>query len=622
MTINSMVLESIGLTVCGAVFLFIISGIYFSGRRFSGYESTMYRLLIAFSYLASISEISFVLLCAGKGPYSKEATIVGRLYILFVTLYITTLALYSLSIQKKEEIEANNALRIGLTFGSYLVAGLFYAFSFFQNKIFPYGGTNNQLFAVNGDVHISIFFAFGLLVIAISYLFVREFKNMSKKNKLCLLLILIISTAVFLLQNSPIKQNDLTFFLSLVVCLIFFTNESQDSKLIKELEVSKAAAEKANKAQTEFLASISHEIRTPMNNILGFSESLLSNKKLTKNIVERDITAINNEGKELLELINNILDISRLESGKEKSEYKSYELSDVIFEVNSNITPKINKEELDFRISLNETLPSVLKGDYKKICRIIILLLNNVIKYTPYGEISMSYNGDKTPDGKFILSITIENSGNNMNKKMFDVEINDFIDLGNSAETSLDSEALGVIVAKRYIKLLDGAIEFENTHDDNTKYIIKIAQDIESEEKIGNIFEQIKNEKLDKIDLSNKKVLVVDDNKVNLKLATKLLEDYKANVETALSGKECIQKTKKEKYDLIFLDHMMPGMDGIATIKELKVENKELPPIIALTANNASGIREEYIGYGFTDYLSKPISQRELNKLLLEIFKE
>ena len=135
MTINSMVLESIGLTVCGAVFLFIISGIYFSGRRFSGYESTMYRLLIAFSYLASISEISFVLLCAGKGPYSKEATIVGRLYILFVTLYITTLALYSLSIQKKEEIEANNALRIGLTFGSYLVAGLFYAFSFFQNKL-------------------------------------------------------------------------------------------------------------------------------------------------------------------------------------------------------------------------------------------------------------------------------------------------------------------------------------------------------------------------------------------------------------------------------------------------------------------------------------------------------
>ncbi len=619
---NAVVLTSIGLTVCGAIFLFIISGIYYSGKRFPGYESTMYRLLISFCYLSALSEITFVLLCAGKGPYSQESTIVGRLYVLFVTFYIVTLALYSISLIKKELLDNNKALKYGLTFLSYFIASLFYLFSFFYSKIYPYGGTNNQLFAVNGNVHISIYFAFGLVVVSILYLFISEFKNMTLKNKLCLEIILVVTILVFLLQFSIIKQNDLTFFLSLVVCVIFFTNECQDSKLIKELEISKEEAEKSNKAQTEFLSSISHEIRTPMNNILGFSESLLGNKRLTKNIVERDIKAINNEGKSLLELINNILDISRLESGKEKIEYKPYELSDIIFEVNSNITPKINKEDLDFRISLNEKLPSVLKGDYKKICRIIILVLNNVIKFTPYGEINMSYNGDKTPDGKFILNIVVEGTGDSMKKKMFDVEINDFINLGNSAETQLDSEALGVIVAKRYIKLLNGAIDFETTDEENTKYTIKIAQDIESEEKVGNVFEQIKNEKLDKIDLESKKILVVDDNRVNLKLANKLLEDYKAKVDNAISGTECIQKAKETDYDLIFLDHMMPGMDGIATIKELKKTLKKIPPIIALTANNTTGIREEYISYGFTDYLSKPISQRELNKLLLTIFKE
>ena len=622
MTENGMVLASIGFTVCGAIFLFIVTGFYYTGKRFQGFESTMYRFLINYCYLSILSEIAFVLICAGIGPYSIYAGIAGRLYVLFVTFYTTTLALYAISLLKKETLEKNKGLKYGLTVGAYGVAALFYAFSFFGNRIYPFGGTNDQLYAVNGNVHISIYYAFGLVVLSIAYLFFKERKTMSENNKLCLLLILVISILVFLLQFSTIKQNDLTFYLSAVVCLIFFTNESQDSKLIKELEISKNEAEKANKAQTEFLSSISHEIRTPMNNILGFSESLLGNKKLTKNIVERDVKAINNEGKSLLELINNILDISRMESGKEKSEYKTYELSEVIFEVNSVITPKVNKEDLDFRISLNEKLPSVLKGDYKKICRIIILLLNNVLKFTPYGEIKMAYNGDKTPDGKFILNITIESTGNNMTKKMFDVEINDFFDLGNSAETQLDSEALGVIVAKRYIKLLDGAIEFETTAEENTKYTIKLAQDIESDEKIGNVFEQIKNEKIDKVDLSSKKVLVVDDNRVNLKLAIKLFADYKAQVDTAISGTECLQKIKKTDYDIIFLDHMMPGMDGIATIKEIKKNSEKIPPIIALTANNASGIREEYIGYGFTDYLSKPISQRELNKLLLTIFKE
>ena len=618
---NPIVLSSIGFTVCGTIFLFLFSRIYFSGRKFYEFPAILFRTLIFICYASCISEIIFILMMADKGTLTTVSQIIARIHIFACILFITTISLYLISICKTERLEQNPKLKLGLTILYFMFAIGIFIISI-QYEVTPYGGSADDIiYSINGPALSPIYMAGILLVFTLLYLFVTDYKSMTKKNKMCLIMIAIETLMIILIQQIKYYDfNDLSFLLILVLASIYFTTESQDGKLIKELQISKQEAERANKAQTEFLTSISHEIRTPMNNILGFSESLTRSKRITRNMVNRDVKAINDEGKALLELINNILDISRLESGKEKIENKAYELSDVVFEVNSNITHKINKEEIDYRVFLNEQLPSELKGDYKKICKIIILLLNNVIKQTPYGEIEISYNGDKTPDGSFIFNIEITCTGSNMTKEMFDIDITDFMSLGNSAGNTLDSEALGVIIAKKYIRLLGGVIEFKITSDENTKYSIKISQEIENDAKVGNIFNDVNRERVEKIDLSDKKILVVDDNRINLKLATKLLNEYNAEVETALSGKDCITLTNKKQYDLIFLDHMMPGMDGIATIKELKKNNQTLPPIIALTANTASGIREEYISYGFTDYLSKPINQRELNRLILDLF--
>lgn len=620
MNTNPFVLSSIGFTVCGTIFLFLISRFYFSGRKFYEFPAMIYRALIFICYLTCISEILFILLFADSGSITTFINIVARVYILSCSIFVMTIGIYVFALCREEKLTKAGKIIVPSFF--YFIIILFFILSL-RMDIVPYGGNEKYpIYSVNGSAVFPIYVSFVLTFMNTLYFSIVDRKELSRKNKMCLNMI-IIESIIILLSQHVIRYdaNDLCLLFTILVTTIYFTSESQDGKLIAELEISKEEAERSNKAQTEFLTSISHEIRTPMNNILGFSDTLYKSKQLTKNMLVRDAKAINEEGKSLLELINNILDISRLESGKETVEYRPYDLSDVIFEVNSNITHKINKDELDFKVSLNENIPSKLNGDYKKICKIIILLLNNVIKQTPYGEIKVSYNGDMTPDGSFIFSITIDCTGYNMTKEMFDIDFVDFMSLGNSAGNTLDSEALGVIIAKKYIRLLGGIVEFRTTSDENTKYLIKISQEIADETRIGNIFNDINKDKVSEVNLKGKKILVVDDNTVNLKLASKMLIDYQATVDTSLSGKDALEKLQKTKYDLIFLDHLMPGMDGITTLKEMKKFIKDLPPVVALTANSSSGIRDEYISYGFSDYLAKPINKRELNKLLIELIK-
>ncbi len=212
-----------------------------------------------------------------------------------------------------------------------------------------------------------------------------------------------------------------------------------------------------------------------------------------------------------------------------------------------------------------------------------------------------------------------------MTVENFDKKFEDFIKLEHTAENNIDNIKLGLIIAKRLINMLGGRINFVNEKGQGTKYYIKIRQRVAGTEKIGNIFET-KNSTMSSskglVDCSGKSVLVVDDSEVNLKLASRYLEQYQFEIDTALSGQECLSKVGQKNYDLIFLDHMMPEMDGIQTIKALKSTNEKLPPIVALTANSYDGLKSDYITEGFFDYLSKPIIFKELNKLVNRLFKK
>ena len=367
---------------------------------------------------------------------------------------------------------------------------------------------------------------------------------------------------------------------------------------------------------------MSHEIRTPMNTILGFSESLLKEKELTKEIVKRDIESVHDASVNLLDLINNILDISRIESGKEVIQEKEYSLESLIFEINSTICSKINKNDLEFKINVNENLPAKFYGDQLRVYKVVVLTLINAIKYTNYGKITLDVDGN-LQDDFYTLSFVISNTGHAMKTEDFEKDFNDFVKLGNSTQNNIDSVTLGLIIAKRLLLMLGGDIRFQNEAGKGTKYFISINQKVVSSLKVGNIFENSNenissNDKL--LDLSDKCILIVDDNKVNIQLASKLLSQYGFKIESALSGSECLQMIKNKKYDLVFLDHMMPEMDGITTMKLLISSGYSIPPVIALTANSYDGLKEKYVSEGFSDYISKPINFKELNKLIIKYF--
>ena len=348
----------------------------------------------------------------------------------------------------------------------------------------------------------------------------------------------------------------------------------------------------------------------------------MNKKVLTKDIVSDDVGNIHSASITLLDLINNILDVSRLESGKEKLVEREYELQDLIFEINSIFLAKINNEEVTFEINVNPDLPRRYFGDYQKICKIIVNILTNALKYTNYGKITLDVNRNNNVTDKFEFDIVISNTGHAMKHELFDINFDDFTKIGDRLDNTVDSTTLGFIVAKRLVSMLGGKVDFLNETGKGTKYFIHLSQKIINEDKIGNIFENNSKDVPENriLDLTGKKILIVDDNLVNLKLTSRLLEGYKATIETARSGNECIEMVKNTKYDLIFLDHMMPEMDGVATLNVIKTAGSALPPVIALTANSYSGIREKYLEEGFNDYLAKPINYKDLNKLIHRYF--
>ena len=417
--------------------------------------------------------------------------------------------------------------------------------------------------------------------------------------------------------------NTLTFVYTLIVITLYFTTESQDYKLIDDLEKKKEEAQLADRAQREFLSNMSHEIRTPLNTILGFSNSLLSEKKLTKEIVDRDVSMIQDASTTLLQLINNILDISRIESGKEKVEEKDYKLDNLVFEIDSSMLAKIDKNMVTFKINVDKNIPSSYHGDYIKIYKVLMCILNNALKYSNYGQITLDINGNKIDNDTFEFNYTISNEGHEMTDENFKVDFNDFAELKAGSQNIVDATALGLILSKKLLEMLGGTIDFANKKGEGTKYFVKVKQTITDPNPVGEIYlNKNKDSDTTHIDCTGKKVLVVDDNNLNLKLANRLLTSYNFDIDTATSGKECIEKVEKNKYDIVFMDHMMPEMDGITTLKLLKKTDIELPKIIALTANSYTGIKEKYLEDGFDNFLAKPISVKELNKVIYEVFKE
>ena len=479
------------------------------------------------------------------------------------------------------------------------------------------------------DMKNKIFYSYGpasdyasiLSIIVSTIIIILMFLNVKKlKQKKVIPLLLYLSLcfiALLIQRNNP--ELVIICFVETFLCFIMYnTIENPDVKMIEQLNILKEQADRANNAKTEFLSSMSHEIRTPLNAIVGFSNTLNENPKLPdelKDEVHDILTASDN----LLEIVNGVLDISKIEANKIEIVKKEYDTKKMFEELCKLTKSRIGTKPIEFVSKIDKSIPRVLYGDSVRVKQVILNLLTNAAKYTDEGKIVFSVNSVKK-DNIIRLIVSVEDTGRGIKEENINKLFNKFERLDEEHNTTIEGTGLGLAITKKLVELMHGNIVVQSKFGKGSKFTVSIDQGIVDKPTI-NLDETTVI--IESMNLSKKKILLVDDNKLNIKVACKLLEPYKADITTLLSGEETIELLKKDNnYDLILLDDMMPKLSGTDTFNKIKEDKLFDGPIVVLTANALTGEKEKYLEIGFDDYLAKPIENIELNRVLKKYLKK
>ena len=391
----------------------------------------------------------------------------------------------------------------------------------------------------------------------------------------------------------------------------------------KVMELEKDAADASNKAKSDFLANMSHEIRTPMNAIIGMDEMIL--RTSPKDPVKKYALNIQSAGKTLLSIINDILDFSKIESGKMDLIPVEYSFASVMNDIVNMTKNRAQEKGLKYVLDISGEIPSVFKGDEIRVRQVMLNIINNAIKYTPEGSVTIrvSFRFETMQ-----LKVAVSDTGIGIKKEDIEKLFGSFQRLDENRNRNIEGTGLGLNIAMKLAKMMDGDITVESTYGEGSTFTVVLKQEVIDQTPIGDFARNISkmHETIDEyksqLHAPSAKVLIVDDNEMNLEVISSLLEVTKIQITTAQSGQECLDILKEKAFDLVFLDQMMPGMSGVETLGEIKrLQIAKDTPIIALTADAIVGAKEHYIKEGFTDYLSKPVMYSALEAILLKYLK-
>lgn len=601
---NLKMFGSMGFAICALGYLLLILLMYLNKKRLGDTQNKVFSVLLLLTILLTFSEMGYVYGLSVIDAKPKLTETLCRIYTLGNLVWINLLMFYMMTLLEKNN-DKEKEKKYNLVTAILLIVLVVIIASISLTLPIDYSSSKSGLYNFSGPATAIVYIDGILLFMAMCLALIIENKNIPVKQKKPIYFSFI-TFVIFITVQLVFEYdyNTISFIFAFMIATLYFTIESQDSRLIKELEASKEASAIADKAKTEFLLNMSHEIRTPMSTILGFSEVLLNEKPLTEEIAKRDTENIYKASSVLTELIDAILDISALETNKEKIENGKYNINNLMSNVEAETIAKTN-ENIEYKTSINKNIPPEFIGDSKKMHKIFNNIINYLLKSTPDGIITTAVDYRKMEKDNYQLIFNISSNNCYIPEEKFDIEFNDFVKLGENKDNSINNDDLKLIIAKRYINLLNGRVAFKNTNN-HCECIIYFVQSI------GKDSTPLVEETYEK-SVTTKKVLIVDSNKVNHIIISKLLEEYHYNISSAYTEEEYANKVSFEKFDLILIDSSY-----IDETLEQSLKGINMNTVIIEMNENRVEKSKNYIN----DIIYKPVSKDDINKIIYKYINE
>lgn len=592
-----------GFQLLGLLVIFLLILVYYSKRDNFTRGNKVFRGMLLVAYLMQVVFFGIYVYWQ-NGDYGS---VYETLYEILSNLFVTLVFIYYGVILLKGELKLRQHKGI---FGVYLVSvvllGLYWIWRVFLCTFCHYSSID---FVLESEFNyqytpsvLGMFLVFEFVLLIIGKKQVRREKYVS------LVILFVIELVTFIMQ---LEVGGPIFHIGVIILVIYlyFTLENGEREELENLRLERDYALANTFSKSAFLKNLSYEIRTPINTIDGFSQVILESSNMEE--IQEDIRDIRVASRELIDIINGMIDLSIIESGNLEIIYENYNVYDLIDSVVQIMDSKMRGSSVAFHTDIEKDIPEVLLGDSERISQVVLNLLLFAFKYTDNGEINFRVDSVKS-SSMCRLKFIVQDTGRGMKEE----ELKQLTLQG-------DRSKLGLRVAKYLVELMGGNFEVDSIYDKGTTFIVTIDQKIVGEKAAQNGHVH---KKIQPMDATGRRILVVDDNKLNLKVASKLLAPYHVEVIEANSGQECLDILNMDtNFDLILMDDMMPNMSGTETlgvVKKLGRIDGYYIPVVVLTANAVSGMKEKYMEAGFDDYLSKPIERQELDRVLRKYIKK